>query len=75
MVKSQKESEFRAHLTPERHPQVIDDLVKSTHRALPPSTKAFGVGFDIQETYCQQAAEQSEGTIEVHQSTPQRVDK
>ena len=48
---------------PERHPQVIDDLVESTHRALPPSAKAFGIGLDIQKTYGQQAAKQPERTI------------
>ena len=48
---------------PERYPQVIDELVKSTHRTLPPSAKPFAVGLDVQETYRQQAAEQSERTI------------
>ena len=48
---------------PERHPQVIDGLVKSTHRTLTPSAKPLGLGLDIEETYCQQATEKSEHTI------------
>ena len=48
---------MQSTLSAGEHPQVVDELVKSTHRTLRPSAQPSRVGLDIQESYCEQAAE------------------